>query len=73
VDQLQLTVAPEGLGISGQTSGVPAVVTGELAGQVAGDGVLSVGTQPLGTVGAIELSTLGGGSRLLQGDGIKDR
>ena len=71
VDQLQLTVAAEGLGVGGQTSGIPAIVTGVLAGQVAGDSVLGVGTQPFGAVGAVELGALGGlqGSllHLLQG------
>jgi hypothetical protein len=52
VDQLQLAVAAEGLGVSGQTSSVPAVVTSELAGQVAG-GVGGEGTQPLCALRAI--------------------
>mmetsp|Transcript_16163 Transcript_16163/g.43948 ORF Transcript_16163/g.43948 Transcript_16163/m.43948 type:complete len:300 (-) Transcript_16163:1-900(-) len=62
VDQLQLTVALEGLGVSGQASGIPAVVTGELAGQVGG-GVGAVGSQPLVAVGAIELVGAAGGLR----------
>ena len=67
MDDLKLTVAAEGLGISGQTSGIPAIVTGELAGQVAGDSVLGEGTKPLGAVGAIELNALAtAGSSLLQ-------
>ena len=36
VDELDLTVAGECLGVSGQTSCVPAIVTGELAVQVVG-------------------------------------
>jgi hypothetical protein len=36
VDHLQLAVATEGLGVSGQASGVPAVVAGELTSQVGG-------------------------------------
>jgi hypothetical protein len=36
VDDLHLPVAGEGLGVGGQTGSVPAVVTGELASQVAG-------------------------------------
>jgi hypothetical protein len=43
VDQLQLAVALEGLGVSRQTGGVPAVVAGELARQVGGGGILGVG------------------------------
>eukprot|EP00967_Tisochrysis_lutea_P113008 scaffold179084_cov15-Tisochrysis_lutea.AAC.1 len=42
-------------GVSGQASGIPAVVTGELAGQ------------PLVAVGAIELVGAAGGLRDLQG------
>ncbi len=42
VDQLQLAVALEGLRVRGQAGGVPAVVAGELAGQVARGGVLAV-------------------------------
>jgi hypothetical protein len=34
MDQLQLAVAAEGLGISGQTGSVPSVVTGKLSVQV---------------------------------------
>jgi hypothetical protein len=34
VDHLDLPVLGEGLGVGGQTSSVPAIVTGELAGQV---------------------------------------
>lgn len=52
VDQLQLAVAAEGLGVGGQTGGVPSVVTGKLAGQVGGS--LGEGTQELGAVGACE-------------------
>jgi hypothetical protein len=36
VDHLDLPVLGEGLGVCGQTSSVPAIVTGELAGQVGG-------------------------------------
>jgi hypothetical protein len=43
---LELPVPAEGLGVSGQPSGVPAVVTGVLAGQVAG-GVTREGAQEL--------------------------
>jgi hypothetical protein len=43
VDHLQLAVAAEGLGISRQTSGVPAIVAGELTGQVGGGVTLGEG------------------------------
>jgi hypothetical protein len=56
VDELQLTVAAEGLGISGQTGSVPAVVTGELTSQVLW-GVGGEWAQPLGAVGAIPESS----------------
>jgi hypothetical protein len=36
VDHLDLPVLGEGLGIGGQASSVPSVVTGELTGQVGG-------------------------------------
>jgi hypothetical protein len=36
VDHLDLPVLGEGLRVCGQTSSVPAIVTGELAGQVGG-------------------------------------
>jgi hypothetical protein len=40
MDDLHLAVALEGLGVGGQAGGVPAVVAGELAGQVGGGVVL---------------------------------
>ena len=43
VDDLDLPVLGEGLGISGQTSCVPSVVSGELAGQVGGGVTLAEG------------------------------
>ena len=46
MDELDLAVAGEGLGVSGQTSCVPAIVTGELAIQVvrgAGEGAQKLG------------------------------
>ena len=43
MDHLQLAEAAEGLGISGQTSCVPAVVAGELTGQVGGGVTLGEG------------------------------
>jgi hypothetical protein len=44
VDHLDLTVARKRLGIRRQAHSVPAVVTGELAGQVGGGGALREGT-----------------------------
>ena len=44
VDQLELAVALEGLRVSRQAGGVPAVVAGELASQVGGGGILAVRT-----------------------------
>ena len=55
VDHLDLAVTLEGLGIGGQTSSVPSVVSGELTLQVRGGGVLREGAQELGTVGSVEL------------------
>jgi hypothetical protein len=43
VDDLDLPVLGEGLGVSGQTGSVPAVVTGELASQVGGGVALAEG------------------------------
>jgi len=60
VDQLQLAVLGEGLGVCGQTSRVPAVVTSELTGQVAG-GLTGEWSQPLEAVRAVPGA---GGSRL---------
>jgi hypothetical protein len=40
VDQLDLTVALEGGGVGGEANGVPAIVTGELTGQVSRGGAL---------------------------------
>ncbi|GIL65756.1 hypothetical protein Vafri_19455, partial [Volvox africanus] len=61
MDQLQLAVALEGLRVSRQAGSVPAVVAGELAGQVGRGGVLGVRAQPLGAVGAIPLDAAWGG------------
>ena len=63
VDELGLAVGGEGLGIGGEAGGVPAVVAGELAGQVGGDIALGEGAEPLGAVGAVELD--GGAGDLL--------
>eukprot|EP00955_Chlamydomonas_euryale_P063291 358618-Chlamydomonas_euryale.AAC.4 len=54
MDDLNLAVASKGLRVRRQASGVPAVVTRELAGQVRRR-VVREGAQPLGTVGTIEL------------------
>ena len=52
VDDLELAVAGEGLGVGGESGGVPAVVTRELTSEVGG-GVLGEGAQELGSVSAI--------------------
>ena len=49
---LGLAVALEGLGVGREAGGVPAVVAGELSGQVVGS-VGGEGSEPLGTVGAV--------------------
>jgi len=67
VDDLKLTVPGEGLGVSGQTSSVPAVVTGELSLQVRG-GVTGEGAQELNAVRAIELNHGGPGAIADLGD-----
>ena len=43
MDHLQLAEATEGLGVSGQTSGIPAIVAGELTVQVGGGVTLAEG------------------------------
>jgi hypothetical protein len=53
MDDLNLTVATEGLGIGREASRVPAVVTRELTIEVRGSGILREGAQELGTVRAI--------------------
>mmetsp|Transcript_5834 Transcript_5834/g.20430 ORF Transcript_5834/g.20430 Transcript_5834/m.20430 type:complete len:249 (+) Transcript_5834:916-1662(+) len=63
VHQLGLAVSSKGLGISGEPSGIPAIVTGVLTRQVGG-GVSGVRAQELGTVGSIPH---GAGSCLLLG------
>jgi hypothetical protein len=50
VDDLDLAVAGEGLGVSGHTGGIPAVVTGVLTLEVRGDVALREGAQELGAV-----------------------
>jgi hypothetical protein len=55
VDHLDLAVTLEGLGVSRETSGVPAVVTRVLAGEVWWGGIVGEGPEPLGAVGAVEL------------------
>ena len=55
VDDLELAVALERLWVRGQAGGVPAVVTWELTVEVAWGGVVAVGAEPLGAVGAVEL------------------
>ena len=51
VDELDLTVLGEGLGVSGETSGIPAVVTGELTLEVRHIG--GEGAEEFGAVGAV--------------------
>ena len=63
VHQLSLAVGSEGLGISGEPSGIPAIVTWVLSRQVGG-GVSGVRAQELGTVRSIPH---GAGSCLLLG------
>ena len=65
VDDLDLAVASEGLGVSRQAGAVPAVVAGELALQVGGHGALGEGAQPLGAV----CKGGGGGGRVGRGEG----
>ncbi|RLN33992.1 hypothetical protein C2845_PM03G05550 [Panicum miliaceum] len=71
VDDLQLAVLGEGLGVSGQPRGVPAVVAGELAGQVA-RGLAGEGAEVLDAVGAVPRAAgrrhLGLGRGLAHGD-----
>ena len=50
MDDLDLAVASEGLGVSGHTSGIPAIVTGVLTVKVAGDIALREGAKELGAV-----------------------
>jgi hypothetical protein len=52
VDHLQLAVLGECLGVGGQPGGVPAVVAGELAGEVA-RGLAGEGAEVLDAVGAV--------------------
>jgi hypothetical protein len=56
VDHLQLAVAGEGLGVGGEPRRVPAVVAGELAGQVR-RGLLGERAKVLGAVGAVPART----------------
>ena len=60
VHELDLAVGCECLGVSRETCGVPAVVTGELTGEVAGGGALGEGSKPFGAVGAVELHSSAG-------------
>ena len=53
VDHLDLAVAGEGLGVSGETGGIPAVVTGVLTVQVAGGNTLREGAKELGAVSSV--------------------
>ena len=52
VDQLGLAVSSESLGVGGETGGIPAVVTGELTGEVGRNIALGEGAKPLCAVGA---------------------
>ena len=56
---LDLAVASEGLGVSGQTSGVPAIVTWELSLEVAG-GCARQGAEVQWAVGAVPHAGGGG-------------
>ncbi|CAA6665405.1 unnamed protein product [Spirodela intermedia] len=66
VDHLQLPVLREGLGVGGQPGGVPAVVAGELAGQVRW-GLAGEGAQVLDAVGAVPGAAGGDGLGLAAG------
>jgi hypothetical protein len=59
VDELDLAVALEGLGVGREAGGVPAVVAGELAVQVGGHVALGEGAQEARAVGAVPLARLG--------------
>ena len=61
VDDLDLTVASEGLGISGETGGIPSVISGVLTLEVRDLG--GEGAKELGSVGTVEL---GASSNVLQ-------
>ena len=52
MDDFELAVAGEGLGVGGESGGVPPVVSSELTGQVRG-GLAGEGAQPLGAVGSV--------------------
>ena len=67
VDDLQLAVLGEGLGVGGKPGSVPAVVAGELAGQVGG-GLAGEGAQVLDAVRAVPWAARG--SRLGLGCGF---
>ena len=69
VDHLQLAVAGEGLGVGGQTRGVPAVVTGVLALQVGG-GVAGEGAQELDCRGAGSMAEGGNQQASETGEGL---
>jgi hypothetical protein len=60
VDDLDLPELSEGLGVSGQTSGIPAVVTGELSLQVRWDCSLAEWPEEECTVWAVELNRSAG-------------
>ena len=67
VDHLQLAVLGEGLGVGEEPGGVPAVVAGELAGQVGGS-LAGEGAQVLDAVWAVPRAA--GGGRLGLGGGL---
>lgn len=66
VDDLCLAVTLERLGVSGETSGIPAVVTRELTGQVVGGRAIGVRAEPLCAVRAVELDSCAGSDGALQ-------
>jgi len=55
MDDLELAVLGEGLGIGRETGSVPSVVTWEFPGEVWRDGALRVRSEPQGAVGSVEL------------------
>ncbi|CAL9121091.1 unnamed protein product [Musa acuminata var. zebrina] len=71
VDDLQLPVLGEGLGVGGEAGGVPAVVARELTGQVGG-GLAGEGAEVLDAVGAVPGAAggdgFGPGGTLAHGD-----
>ena len=60
MNHLQLPVLGEGLGVGGESGGVPAVVTGEFSGEV-GWGRAGEWAQVQDTIGAVPWAAGGGG------------